>query len=105
MSENQQIWECGIPSLAFKRFAGFDKASPLDTYEILAEEGIIVLQCQQNRRKHKCRSFLIFFAYDDDSEEVVSLDDGLRKLKSKKSLRKVYTRHRVDKILKGGCDE
>lgn len=105
MSENQQIWECEIPSLAFKRFAGFNKATPLDTYNILAEEGIIVLQSRQNRRKHKCRSYLIFFDYDCDSEEVVSLDEGLRKLCSKKDLKKVYTRYRGDKILKGGCDE
>lgn len=94
----QQIWECAIPYKAFKRFDGFDKTCPIKTRLKLEDAGLLKLLRDEDKEAGRCRVYRICFNFATDSEEVTSLNDGLRKLNNNRQLREKYPRYRAGVI-------
>lgn len=101
MTGSLQVWECAIPFKSFEHLDGFDKTYPQKTRKLLEEAGLIRLHRMENRARNRCRAYLIYFTFDDESEEVVSLNEALMMLKSREELTRDYGRYRSEKIVGG----
>jgi len=100
VSGNLQIWKCEIPFKTFQRLLGFNSAKPSDMKETLTHLGLIAEADGYNRSKHKCNSYFVYFKFDEDSKEVVSLEHALQELCGSDELVTEFGRYRASRIIK-----
>ncbi len=81
VSALKQVTVCEIPSKSFRIFRGFNAASYKEMYRRLADLDLIYQIRDYSSTLHRCMTFLIAFEFDEDSEEIGSLEEGLDKLK------------------------
>ncbi len=81
LAQLSQVWLCQIPKGAMRQFSGFKKSNPAETLKRLIDRGLIELEREYNHAQHRCRTYLVFFTFVQESQEVVSLDEALELLK------------------------
>jgi len=96
-----QEWVCEIPYKTFQRLPGFNRRYPKKTVDLLTGADVIKLWKKEDRKANKCRTYKVFFNFDGDSQEVVSLDQALQILKAKTQLKDEYGRYRSEQIKSG----
>jgi len=96
-----QSWECEIPYGRFIQLDGFDKTHPVKTRKLLKDNGLIKLHKEEDRSRHKCKAYLVFFTFDEKSDEVISLDEALLRIRSESDLKRDYGRYRSARIIGG----
>jgi len=78
----QKNFHCDISKKTLQHLPGFDKANPQITMQKIEELAVVSLKRQAHPRSHHCRQYWIHFPFDEeDPIKVVSLDEGLAKLK------------------------
>lgn len=77
LARSSDVWSCQIPKEAFRRFPGFQKNNPATTVKQLMDQGLIALALGHSTIEHRCRTYHVFFTFDTESQEVVSLDEAL----------------------------
>jgi hypothetical protein len=73
---------CELSKKTFQHLLGFDKAYPHITRQKIEDLGILSLKKDAHPDSNHCREYWIHFQFDeDDPIKVISLDEGLLKLK------------------------
>ena len=73
---------CEISKKTLQHLPGFDKANPQKTMQKIIDLGVLSLKREAHPDSHHCRQFWVHFKFEEnDPVKVMSLDEGLFKLK------------------------
>jgi len=81
-SGSQDNFYCEISKKTLQHLPGLDKANPQKTMQKIIDIGVLSLRREAHPDSHHCRHYWVHFRFDEkDPVKVVSLDEGLLKLK------------------------
>lgn len=78
----QTDFYCEVSQQTLRHLNGFDKANPQTTMQQIEKLGVISLKRRAHPRSHSCRHYWVHFRFnEDDPIQMVSLEEGLAKLR------------------------